>query len=145
MTEYEYGVRVFLNGSDDFLRIRETLTRMGIAATNPKRNGPKGKSLIQSCHILCERGQYFIVHFKELFKLDELRRGTEQKTILTEDDYARRNSIAFLLQEWKLLTIAEPEKYEDNCSPFSKVKIIPFREKDDWQLIAKYTLGKKRT
>lgn len=145
MNQLEYGVRVELIKADDFLKIRETLTRIGIASFNPDKAGEKGKSLIQSCHILHETGKYYIVHFKELFRLDEISKDVPSRTLISEDDLARRNSIAFLLQEWRLLNIIEPKKYEDNREPLSKVKVIPFKEKDDWNLVSKHYLGRKKS
>lgn len=144
----EYGVEVKLINEQDFLKIRETLTRIGIASFNPEKVGENQKALIQSCHILHKRGSYAIVHFKELFKLDGKDKfvsgGEVKETIITFDDYARRNTIAFLLQEWGLLKIVDPKRYEENRAPLSKIKIISHREKDQWQLISKHSLGRKK-
>ena len=113
--------------NDDFLKIRETLTRIGVASR-------KDKSLYQSCHILHKRGKYYIVHFKELFALD----GKESS--ITENDIARRNSIAKLLEEWELLEIVDSSKI-DQLAPMSQIKVLPHKEKDEWNLIAKYNIG----
>ena len=115
--------------NDDFLKIRETLTRIGVASR-------KDKTLYQSCHILHKQGQYYIVHFKELFALDG------KPTNLTKVDIERRNAIVNLLQEWKLLTIVKP----DLLVPMGNVgqfKIISFKDKVDWQLVPKYNIGVK--
>ena len=113
--------------NDDFLKIRETLTRIGVASR-------KDKSLYQSCHILHKRGKYYIVHFKELFALD----GKESS--ITENDIARRNSIAKLLEEWELLAIVDSSQI-DELAPMSQIKVLPHKEKDEWNLIAKYNIG----
>ncbi len=144
-----YGVPVTLNTDQDFLKVRETLTRIGIASFNPEKTGPKGKSLIQSCHIFHKQGQYAIVHFKELFKLDGKDKfvtegGEVRETIITEDDIARRNTIALLLEDWGLLKILEPDKIKDITCPMAKIKIISHKEKNDWDLIAKHSLGKRK-
>lgn len=121
------GVEVILLNEDDFLKIRETLTRIGIASK-------KENTLYQSCHILHKKGQYAIVHFKELFELD----GKE--TNISEGDLERRNAIAKLLEEWGLVEIkSEVEK----TAPISQIKILPFKEKSNWNLVAKYNIGKK--
>ena len=126
-----YGIEDMLEISftenDDFLKIRETLTRIGVASR-------KDKSLYQSCHILHKRGRYYIVHFKELFALD----GKESS--ITENDIARRNSIAKLLEEWELLEIVDSSKI-DQLAPMSQIKVLPRKEKDEWNLIAKYNIG----
>ncbi len=126
-----YGIEDMLEISftenDDFLKIRETLTRIGVASR-------KDKSLYQSCHILHKRGSYYIVHFKELFALD----GKESS--ITENDIARRNSIAKLLEEWELLEIVDSSKI-DQLAPMSQIKVLPHKEKDEWNLIAKYNIG----
>lgn len=144
----DYGVPITLNQPDDFLKIRETLTRIGIETTNPNKCGDKGKSLIQSCHILHIKGKYAIVHFKELFKMEGkdqfVRDGKVKETYVSEDDLARRNYIAFLLEAWGLLNVTYPERINDNRMPMTKVKIIPFREKHSWNLISKYSLDKPR-
>ena len=122
---------VFLNHPDDFLKVRETLTRIGVSSKTEKK-------LFQSCHILHKQGRYFIVHFKELFLLDGKRSD------LSENDIQRRNRIATLLSEWGLVTLAEKEQLAANMAPISQIKILPFREKKDWELIAKYSIGNKR-
>jgi len=123
------ALEVLLNNEDDFLKIKETLTRIGIASR-------KDKKLFQSCHILHKRGKYYIVHFKELFALDG-------KTVdIAEDDIKRRNRIATLLEEWDLLNIVVPENAK-NKSSLSSIKILSFSEKENWELVQKYRIGKK--
>ena len=124
------GVEILLKEKEDFLKIRETLTRIGIAS-------PKEKKLFQSCHILHKRGQYAIVHFKELFSLDG------KKTNFSEEDEGRRNTITKLLSDWGLVNLVSP-LVTDKMVPMSQIKIIPFKEKTEWELIAKYNIGKKR-
>ena len=114
--------------NDDFLKIRETLTRIGVASR-------KDKTLYQSCHILHKRGKYYIVHFKELFALD----GKE--STISENDLARRNAIARLLEEWDLLSILDEEKSSTPLAPMSQIKVLPHKEKSEWNLIAKYNIG----
>ena len=124
----EKMLEVSLKEPDDFLKIRETLSRIGVASR-------KERKLYQSCHILHKQGRYYIVHFKELFALD----GKE--TNLSENDIARRNTIANLLRDWGLVEVignSEP------VAPLSQIKIISFKEKDEWILEAKYNIGKKR-
>ena len=124
----EQMLEVELKEPDDFLKIRETLSRIGVASR-------KERKLYQSCHILHKQGKYFIVHFKELFALDG------KQTNLSENDIARRNTIANLLRDWGLVTImgsAEP------LAPLSQIKIISFKEKNEWILETKYNIGKKR-
>lgn len=144
----DYGVHIELNHSEDFLKIRETLTRIGIESFDPTKVGEKGKSLVQSCHILHLHGNYAIVHFKELFKMDGkdkfISNGQIKETIVSKDDIARRNAIAFLLERWGLLKIVSPEVYQDNKTPLSKIKIIPYREKHEWDLVSKHSLGRKK-
>ena len=119
---------VFLKEPDDFLKIRETLSRIGVASR-------KEKKLYQSCHILHKQGKYYIVHFKELFALDG------KDTNLSENDIARRNTIVKLLSDWGLVTIKnKPEP----TAPLSQIKIISFKEKDEWILETKYNIGKKK-
>jgi len=125
----EQMLEVTLNQHDDFLKIRETLSRIGVASR-------KDKTLFQSCHILHKQGKYYIVHFKELFALDG------KKATLIENDVQRRNTIAILLQDWNLLTIVKPED-ATNKAPLSQIKIIAFKEKNEWNLQAKYNIGKK--
>jgi len=124
-------VEVRLKEQDDFLKVRETLTRIGVASK-------KDKTLFQSCHILHKRGQYYIVHFKELFALDG------KPADITENDLARRNAIANLLADWGLLEIVNKEQTQTPEPIFlSQVKILSHKEKDEWQLTAKYNIGKK--
>jgi hypothetical protein len=124
------GVEVDLKSQDDFLKVRETLTRIGIASK-------KEKKLYQSCHILHKRGRYVILSFKELFKLD----GKESN--FTESDLARRNTIAKLLHDWNLVQIKELDPIEEPVVPISQIKIIPHKEKTQWELVAKYQVGSK--
>ena len=120
-------LEVSLNDSEDFLKVRETLSRIGVASK-------KDKVLYQSCHILHKKGRYFITHFKELFALD----GKEAD--FQDNDLQRRNTIAKLLQDWGLVSIlTEVEDY----APLSQIKIISFKEKGEWELIPKYNIGKK--
>ena len=114
--------------NDDFLKIRETLTRIGVASR-------KDKTLYQSCHILHKRGKYYLVHFKELFALD----GKESS--ITENDLARRNAIARLLEEWDLLSILDEEQSSTPLAPMSQIKVLPHKEKSEWNLVAKYNIG----
>ena len=125
----EQMLEVTLNQPDDFLKIRETLSRIGVASR-------KDKTLFQSCHILHKQGKYYIVHFKELFALDG------KKATLIENDVQRRNTIAVLLQDWNLLTIVKADEAK-NKAPLSQIKIIAFKEKNEWNLQAKYNIGKK--
>ena len=125
----EQMLEVTLNQPDDFLKIRETLSRIGVASR-------KDKTLFQCCHILHKQGKYYIVHFKELFALDG------KKATLIENDVQRRNTIAILLQDWNLLTVVKPED-ATNKAPLSQIKIIAFKEKKEWNLQAKYNIGKK--
>lgn len=124
-------VEVTLEKEDDFLKVRETLTRIGVAAK-------KDNILYQSCHILHKQGKYYIVHFKELFELDG------KPSNMSENDYARRNTIANLMAEWGLVKLVSPDKSKDNIAPISQIKILPYRDKNEWQLVSKYTIGKKR-
>jgi hypothetical protein len=121
-------LEVTIKEPDDFLKVRETLSRIGVASR-------KEKKLFQSCHILHKQGKYYIVHFKELFALD----GKE--TNITENDIARRNTISSLLQDWDLVSILGNS---DPKAPLSQIKIIGFKEKDEWVLETKYNIGKKR-
>lgn len=125
------GIEIKLPVPDNFLKIKETLTRIGIASK-------KDKKLYQSCHILHKQGRYSILHFKELFILD----GKENN--FTEEDAARRNTIVNLLAEWGLLEVLETEKVEDPIAPISQIKILSHKEKDNWSLESKYNIGKKR-
>jgi hypothetical protein len=124
-------IEVKLREQDDFLKVRETLTRIGVASK-------KDNTLFQSCHILHKRGQYYIVHFKELFALDG------KPTDITENDLSRRNAIVNLLEDWGLLDIVNKEQTQDPTPIFlSQIKIISHKEKNDWQLVQKYNIGKK--
>ena len=122
-------LEVTIKHPDDFLKVRETLTRIGVASR-------KDKTLFQSCHILHKQGKYFIVHFKELFALDG------KKATLTQNDIQRRNTIAVLLQDWNLISVVKKEAAEDKA-PLSQIKVLPFKEKKEWNLSAKYNIGKK--
>ena len=124
----EQMVEIKLTKEDDFLKVKETLTRIGVASR-------KDKTLFQSCHILHKQGKYYIVHFKELFALDG------KDTNLSENDIARRNTIVKLLSDWGLVTMkGTPEP----IAPLSQIKIISFKEKDEWMLETKYNIGKKK-
>ena len=122
-------LEVTLKQPDDFLKVRETLSRIGVASR-------KDKTLFQSCHILHKQGKYYIVHFKELFALDG------KQATLAENDIQRRNTITTLLQDWNLISIVKPNEAE-NKAPLSQIKIIAFKEKNEWNLQAKYNIGKK--
>ena len=122
-------LEVVLNEPDDFLKVRETLTRIGVASR-------KEKKLYQSCHILHKQGRYFIVHFKELFLLDG------KKSNLEVNDVARRNTIAQLMSDWGLLTVENKEKMKP-LAPLRQIKIISFKEKNEWELCPKYNIGNK--
>ena len=129
--EIEELLEVRLKNEDDFLKVKETLTRIGVASR-------KEKTLYQSCHILHKRGKYYIVHFKELFALDG------KSTDFEDNDLARRNTIANLLAEWDLVEIVDKDKSDYPIAPLSQIKIIAYKEKNEWQLTAKYNIGKKR-
>jgi len=122
------GVRIDILNKENFLKIKETLTRMGISSR-------KEKKLYQSCHILHKRGEYAIVHFKEMFIFDGIHQD------VPEEDLLRRNTIANLLEEWGLCEIIDPDQTEDELD-MSRLKIIPFKEKSDWVLVPKYNIGK---
>ena len=124
-------VECLLNEPDDFLKVRETLTRIGVASR-------KDKILYQSCHILHKQGRYFIVHFKELFALDG------KPTNFSENDQARRNTIANLLAEWGLIKLINPEEISELVVPLNQLKILAFKEKELWELTAKYNIGSKK-
>jgi len=121
-------VEVSFEERDDFLKIRETLSRIGIASR-------REQELFQSCHILHKRGKYYIVHFKELFQLDG------KPTTIEESDIGRRNTICGLLQQWNLLKVLEPSRIEEPKVPLSQIKIIPYKEKTEWKLTTKYSIG----
>ena len=126
----ESMLEVTIKQPDDFLKVRETLTRIGVASR-------KDKTLYQSCHILHKQGKYFITHFKELFALDG------KKATLINNDIQRRNTIAVLLQDWKLIDIVNKDSAMENKAPLSQIKVLPFKEKKEWILSAKYNIGKK--
>lgn len=131
MIEVKDLVEVRLKEQDDFLKIRETLTRIGVASK-------KDRTLYQSCHILHKRGQYYVVHFKELFALDG------KPTDISENDLARRNAIVNLLEDWGLLEVVQKGQTEEPKPIFlSQIKILSHKEKDQWQLVPKYNIGKK--
>jgi hypothetical protein len=123
-------IEVRLRNPEDFLKIRETLSRIGLASK-------KDNTLYQSCHILHKQGKYYIVHFKELFMLD----GKEAS--FTEGDIARRNRIVDLLEEWELIEIVNPEMIDEPIAPINQIKIIPHKEKNKWNLVTKYTIGNR--
>lgn len=125
----DHGVKVNLKEPNDFLKIRETLSRMGISSR-------KEDTLFQTCHILHKRGEYYILHFKELFLLDG------KTAEFSDEDRKRRNTIAWLLQEWGLLEIEAKEKIDEKL-PVSQIKVVPFKEKSKWQFVCKYTIGQK--
>lgn len=128
---FEYQpLEIKLANPDDFLKVRETLTRIGVASR-------RDNTLYQSCHILHKQGHYFIVHFKELFALDG------KQVDLSRNDIQRRNSIAKLLADWGLISVINPDKYSDQA-PLSQIKILNYEEKHQWNLQAKYNIGKKR-
>ena len=122
-------IEVELDQPDDFLKVKETLTRIGVASR-------KENKLFQSCHILHKQGKYYIVHFKELFALDG------KPTNFSENDVARRNTISNLLQEWELVKLVDSNNTDD-VAPMNQIKIISYSEKDEWELIPKYNIGKK--
>ena len=122
-------VEVILNEPDDFLKVRETLTRIGVASR-------KEKKIYQSCHILHKQGRYYLVHFKELFALDGKHAN------LTVNDVQRRNRIVQLLADWGLITIISPEKIT-NIAPLNQIKVLAFKDKGEWELETKYNIGKK--
>lgn len=123
-------VEVVLNEPDDFLKVRETLTRIGVASR-------KEKKLYQSCHILHKQGKYYLVHFKELFALDG------KFANLTLNDVQRRNRIAQLLEDWGLITIKDVSKIQD-IAPLNQIKVLAYKDKDDWVLETKYNIGSKK-
>jgi hypothetical protein len=124
------GVEVHLPTPDSFLKIKETLTRIGISSR-------KDKKLFQSCHILHKKGRYAILHFKEMFILDG------KQNTFTEEDKARRNTIVNLLEEWDLIKIANPAQTKEPLASLNQIKIISYKDKDDWELTVKYNIGKK--
>ena len=124
-------IEVRLGEEDDFLKVRETLTRIGVASR-------KDSTLYQSCHILHKQGKYYIVHFKELFALDG------KPSNFSDEDKGRRNTIVQLLSDWGLIAVVEPEKIKAPVTPLSQIKILPFKEKDQWTLVTKYNIGRKK-
>lgn len=124
-------VEVVLGEPDDFLKVRETLTRIGVASR-------KEKKIYQSCHILHKQGKYYIVHFKELFALDG------KNTNLSLNDVQRRNRIVQLLSDWGLISVVNMEKIAD-LAPLNQIKVLSFKEKNDWTLESKYNIGRKKT
>lgn len=124
-------VEVTLPDPDSFLKVRETLSRIGVASK-------KDKILYQSCHILHKQGRYYIVHFKQLFLLDG------KNSDFSEEDKGRLNTISNLLHEWGLITLIDENKTKDPVAPLSIIKIIPHKEKSEWNLVTKYNIGKKR-
>jgi hypothetical protein len=124
-------VEVTLNEPDDFLKVRETLTRIGVASR-------KEKKIYQSCHILHKQGKYYIVHFKELFALDG------KNTNLSVNDVQRRNRIIQLLSDWGLIAVVKAESIAD-IAPLNQIKVLAFKEKDEWTLESKYNIGRKKT
>jgi hypothetical protein len=131
MVDLSKFVEISLYEQDDFLKVKETLTRIGVSSR-------KEKVLYQSCHILHKQGRYYLVHFKEMFALDG------KPSNITDNDIQRRNAIAKLLEEWGLIKVLNPSIMVDNFAPLHQIKIISFREKDDWELVAKYNMGSKK-
>ena len=129
MSILESLVEVSLADQEDFLKIRETLTRIGVASK-------KDNKLYQSCHILHKQGKYYIVHFKELFKLDV------KSSDFSDNDRSRRNTIVNLLKEWGLVTVIKLDEFDE--APISQIKIISHKEKTEWELVPKYNIGRKR-
>jgi hypothetical protein len=123
-------VEVRLGEQDDFLKVKETLTRIGVASR-------KEQALYQSCHILHKQGKYYIVHFKELFMLDG------KPANFSDDDKGRRNTIAALLEEWGLIEVVDSERVNELKLPLNQIKILPFKEKNEWRLVTKYNIGRK--
>lgn len=121
-------VEITFPEKDDFLKIRETLSRIGVASR-------KDKELFQSCHILHKKGKYYIVHFKELFKLDG------KQTNFDESDVGRRNTIIDLLRQWNLISVVNDSQIVEPRAPLSQIKVIPFKEKTEWKLTQKYSIG----
>lgn len=130
MSVIETLIEVTLKNDQNFLKIKETLTRIGIAAS-------KEKKLYQSCHILHKQGHYFITHFKELFALDG------KVTNFSDDDKKRRNTIVSLLEQWDLVEVIDKEAIKDKAA-MNQIKIIPFKTKAEWELISKYSIGRKK-
>ena len=131
MSVLETLIEVRLGEEDDFLKVRETLTRIGVASR-------KDKTLYQSCHILHKQGKYYIVHFKELFALDG------KPSDFSTEDKGRRNTIVKLLSDWRLIAVVDPDKIAEPLTPLNQIKILPFKEKDEWSLVTKYNIGRKK-
>ena len=131
MSVLESLIEVRLGEEDDFLKVRETLTRIGVASR-------KDKTLYQSCHILHKQGKYYIVHFKELFALDG------KPSDFSAEDKGRRNTIVKLLSDWRLIAVVDPDKIAEPLTPLNQIKILPFKEKDEWSLVTKYNIGRKK-
>tara|TARA_S200002703_G_scaffold144122_1_gene137587 strand:+ start:919 stop:1323 length:405 start_codon:yes stop_codon:yes gene_type:complete len=129
--DIENLVEITLNSDEDFLKVKETLTRIGVASR-------KDRKLYQSCHILHKRGKYYIVHFKELFALDGLRSDFD------DEDRGRRNAIVGLLSEWGLVNIVDINSCSEPITAMNKIKILKYSERDDWELCPKYHIGKSR-
>lgn len=124
-------VEVLLEQQEDFLKVKETLTRIGVASR-------KDKKLYQSCHILHKQGKYYITHFKELFLLDG------KPSNFSDDDKARRNTIIDLLVQWGLIKVCKPDLIKEPTALLSQIKVLPYKEKHEWELVAKYNIGKRR-
>lgn len=124
-------LEIRLKAEDDFLKVRETLTRIGVASR-------KDKTLYQSCHILHKQGKFYIVHFKEMFALDG------KPTNFSDEDKGRRNTIAKLLEDWGLVDIVHADQAQNPQTPLSQIKILPHKEKNEWTLVQKYAIGKKK-
>ena len=131
MSVVENLVEVALPTDDSFLKVKETLTRIGVASK-------KDRKLYQSCHVLHKQGKYYIVHFKELFMLDGKVNNFD------DEDKGRRNTIVNLLEQWGLVKAVNPSQIEDPVAPLAQIKIISYKEKDQWELVPKYSIGKKR-
>lgn len=124
-------LEIKLGEEDDFLKVRETLTRIGVASR-------KDKTLYQSCHILHKQGKFYIVHFKEMFALDG------KPSNFSDEDKGRRNTIAKLLEDWGLIKIVDASRAQDPQATLNQIKILPHKEKDEWTLVQKYNIGKKK-
>ena len=124
-------VEITLPNEENFLKVKETLTRIGIASR-------KDRKIYQSCHILHKQGKYYLVHFKELFMLDG------KANDFSDEDKGRRNTIAQLLTEWNLIQVVREEQISEPKASLSQIKILPFKEKDEWELVAKYSIGKRK-
>lgn len=131
MNIVETLLEINLSKEDDFLKVRETLTRIGVASR-------MDKTLYQSCHILHKQGKFYIVHFKEMFALDG------KPTNFSDEDKGRRNTIAKLLEDWGLIIIVDPNQAQDPKATLNQIKILPHKEKDDWTLVQKYNIGRKK-